>query len=107
MMQGLLMKLQSVEGTLFNSEHRRQYFFVLKNQVLTFSEEKDKSKTLGQLHMAISTILPEQPNDTDCDIRLHSGLVELRLRAPTIKDKIDWINAFNRSKKDNEGVAAG
>lgn len=52
--------------------------------------------------MAVSKLLPEMRTDGDCDIRLYSGLVELRLRANSIKDKIDWCNAISRSMKQNE-----
>ena len=80
-MQGSLLKLQNVEGALFTSATWQQCFFILKNRILTITDEKDKSKTLGQMHMSVSKLLPEQVSDGDCDIRVHSGLVELRLRA--------------------------
>ena len=101
-MQGVLMKLHQADGTLFTSENWQPFFFSLKNQILTFSDENDKIKTRGCLHMAISKLLPEMRTDSDCDIRIYSGLVELRLRAYSIKDKVDWCNAINRSQRQNE-----
>ena len=99
-MQGYLLKYRFLEGTLFNSSQWVRNFFSLKNQILQFYDEKQKKSTFGQIHMAISMVLPEQPGDSDCDIRIDTGLVELRIRAMNIKDKIDWLNALNRSKKE-------
>jgi len=56
------------------------------------------------MHMAISKLLSERPEDNDCDLRIHSGLIEVRLRAMTIKDKIDWKNALSKSMKQPQDI---
>lgn len=44
--------------------------------------------------MQISTVLPDLQKYGESEIRLHSGLHEVRLRAATIKEKIDWKNTL-------------
>jgi hypothetical protein len=73
---------------------------VLNDQVLLINDLTDRTKVLGKLHMQVSKILPSEKGQAENEIRLHSGLVELHLRAPTIKEKINWKNALTFAQKN-------
>ena len=45
--------------------------------------------------MSISNILPKNKNDSENELRIHSGLVELRLKANNISQKNEWVNTLN------------
>jgi hypothetical protein len=45
--------------------------------------------------MEITNILPNEDQDSECEIRIHSGLYESKLRAESSKVKIEWKNAIN------------
>jgi hypothetical protein len=49
--------------------------------------------------MEITKILPNQDQDNECEIRIHSGLYESKLRAFNVKEKIEWRNAINQAQK--------
>lgn len=49
--------------------------------------------------MEITKILPNQDQDNECEIRIHSGLYESKLRALNVKEKIEWRNAINQAQK--------
>lgn len=45
--------------------------------------------------MEITNILPNEDQDSECEIRIHSGLYESKLRAESLKEKNEWKNAIN------------
>jgi hypothetical protein len=45
--------------------------------------------------MSISNILPKQKDDSENEFRIHSGLIELRLKANNIALKNEWVNLLN------------
>lgn len=70
-------------------------------------EQKD-GKVLGKIHMEIAQLLPSKNGDKDSDLRLHSGLVELWLGAPSIKEKVQWHNAISdaiRAATDRDNLS--
>ena len=54
------------------------------------------------MHMAITKVLPEDSTFRDGEFRVHSGLIEARLRACSIQDKINWKNALARARKSGK-----
>ena len=101
-MEGILEKFNPTEGGMFSKGNWVKYFFILHQEVLIFTDLKERTKILGKLHMQISKIIPEDPTHEECEIRLHSGLIEVRLRAPTIKEKINWKNSLNMAQKQRK-----
>ena len=49
------------------------------------------------MHMEISKIVNGGAQE-DCELRLHSGLVEVRLRAGSIQAKVEWKNALLKAQ---------
>ena len=80
------------------TEHSVLYAKLTKN-ILVLHDGVEEGKVIGRLHMQVSMLVPAKPSDNDCDIRLNSGLVELRLRAPTIGEKCKWHNALSNAIK--------
>lgn len=64
-----------------------------------FMEVDNRTKIIGKLHLAVSRLIPDQQDQGECEIRLNSGLIDVWLKANTIKEKIQWKNAFNDSQK--------
>jgi hypothetical protein len=102
-MEGLLEKYDTKKGGIFASGVWDKYFFILHQEILIFTDANERTKILGRLHMQVSKILPEDQTFVDGEIRIHSGLMVIRLRAATIKEKINWKNALLAAqKKANE-----
>ena len=80
---------------MFSSGSWRKFFFVLHERILIVCDFKDHSKVIGRLHMEISKVLPEKDDQLEGEIRLNNGLQDVRLKASTIKEKINWKNAFH------------
>ena len=83
-MEGTLEKFIGYSGTLFSSEEWKSYYFILHEEILLFTQLGDRSRVEGRLHMSISNILPKQKDDSENEFRIHSGLIELRLKANNI-----------------------
>ena len=79
-------------------------FGKLTRNVLELHDGKEEGKVSGRVHMQISMLAPSKPSDDDCDIRIHSGLVELRLRLPSIGDKCKWHNALSDAIRQEQEV---
>jgi len=93
-MEGILERFDSTTAGIFSSGTWTQYFFVLHEQVLLITDLNERTKVLGKMHMAVSKILPEVDSQGENEIRLHSGLIEVHLKAQSIKEKINWKNAL-------------
>lgn len=98
-MEGILERFDSTQAGYFSGGVWKKYFFVLHQDILIITDQIDHTKVLGKMHMQISKIIPEEPKQEENEIRLHSGLIEVRLRAANIKEKINWKNAFTQSQK--------
>lgn len=89
---------------MFSGGIWKKYFFILHQEVLIFTEINERSKIKGKIHMHISKIINEDQSFLDGEIRIHSGLIDVRLKAPTIKEKINWKNALGQAqKKQSDG----
>ena len=60
-MEGILEKFNSTEGGMFTKGVWQKYFFILHQDILIFTDVKERNKILGKLHMQISKIIPEDP----------------------------------------------
>jgi hypothetical protein len=56
--------------------------------------ETDTKKIVGKIHMEVSSLCPSQKDDKDCDIRIHTGMIEVWMRAPNIDQKVRWHNSI-------------
>jgi hypothetical protein len=54
------------------------------------------------MHMTITRVLPEDNTYLDGEFRVNSGLIDVRLRACSIQDKINWKNALALAKKSGK-----
>jgi hypothetical protein len=84
-MEGIIFKLDYKSGLFSGSGTWNPYHFILHEDVLMFTNETQKSIILGKLHMQITKILDA---DSDLDIKLNSGLVDINLRCKNISEKI-------------------
>jgi hypothetical protein len=98
-MEGILEKFDSKEGGMFSAGVWRKYFFILHQDVLIFTDINERAKIVGKMHMQISKIIPEDQTSLDGEIRMNSGLIDVRLKASTIKEKINWKNALIAAQK--------
>ena len=92
-MEGILEKYDAGTGGYFSYSGWNKYFFILHQEVLLIADMNDRAKIHGKLHMQISKVINDGVQE-ECEIRLHSGLVEVRLRASSIKEKVDWKNVL-------------
>ena len=102
-MEGVLQKFDTDRPGIFTAGQWKEYYFILHEEVLMFMEVSNRTQIVGKLHMAVSKLLPDAPNQGECEIRINSGLIDVWLKGNTIKDKIDWKNAFNDSQKQTTG----
>jgi phosphorylcholine metabolism protein LicD len=84
---------------MFSGGVWKKYFFILHQEVLIFTDINQRTKIIGKVHMQISKVHTEDQTFLDGEIRINSGLIDVRLKAPTIKEKINWKNAFSRAQK--------
>ena len=94
-MEGPLERFDTDNAGMFSSGNWKKYFFILHERVLIITDINERSKVVGRLHMEISKILPEKDECQEGEIRMHSGLIEVRLKAASIKEKINWKNALH------------
>ena len=93
-MEGILEKFDTING-IWSSGVWTKYFCILHEQVLLITDVNQRSNIVGKLHMQISKILPSGQDEVE--IKLHSGLVEVRLKAESIKQVIEWKNALTNA----------
>lgn len=88
-MEGLLQKW----GGFFT--RWKECKFILHEGVL-YEYNPITNVELGAVHMSISNVAvnPKQP----LQIIIHNGLSQIYLKAKTIKEKVDWVNALKESK---------
>ena len=101
-MEGPLEKFDTDSAGMFSSGSWKKYFFILHERVLIICDFNERSKIVGRLHMEISQVLPEKDDQQEGEIRLHSGLFEVRIKASSIKEKINWKNAFHMAQKGGQ-----
>lgn len=94
-MEGILEYFdQQVKGMFLGKGTWVKCFFVLSHGILVFTDPNDKTQIKGKLHMQVSKVLNEDRTYLDGEIRINSGLFDIRLRAENIRDKINWKNAL-------------
>lgn len=98
-MEGILEKFYPTTTNAFGAGTWHRHFFVLHDDILIFTELEQKTKILGKMHMKITKVTQDQPGQDELEIRMHSGLVDVRVRAASIKEKINWKNAMQASQK--------
>lgn len=76
----------------------KKCFFTLTQDILSFADLNDKTQILGKIHMKISTILVDDGTFEDGELRLNSGLIDVRLKAASIKEKVNWKNALTKAQ---------
>jgi hypothetical protein len=99
-MEGILEKWTTSEGGMFSGGVWKKYFFILHQQILMITDLNERTKIVGKIHMAVSKVLPEEKNDQQGEFKINSGLIEVRLKASTIKEKINWKNMLALAQKN-------
>ena len=94
-MEGILKRYDIETGAIYDNTVTTSYYCRLNRHILILLDNKANGKVLGKIHMEIAQLLPAKDGDADCDLRLHSGLVELWMSAPSIKEKVQWHNAIS------------
>lgn len=71
-------------------------FFVLNDHVLLYCDQQG-GQIKGQIHLRVASIslMPEDP----LRIIIFTGTTEIHLRASTIAEKINWVNALRNSQE--------
>ena len=85
-MEGVLEKMDYKGGLFSGSGTYKEYYFILHEEVLMFTEINQKHVIKGKVHMQITKISKDEKSDLE--IKLNTGLVDLNLRCKTISDKI-------------------
>jgi hypothetical protein len=98
-MEGTLEVFDSVSKGMFKAGGWKKYFFILHHEILVFTDVSNTNQVVGKLHMSVSKLLNEDSTFIDCELRINSGLIDLRLKAASIQEKVNWKNAFIKSQK--------
>ena len=58
-MEGILQKYDTAEGGWIKNGEWKEYYFILHENILMFTEVQNKAKVIGKLHLEISKIMPD------------------------------------------------
>ena len=94
-MEGILEKYDTSEAGMFSKGVWKKYFFILHQDVLMLTDLNDRATIIGRMHMTITKVLPEDQTYLDGEIRVNSGLFDVRLKASSIKEKVAWKEALS------------
>lgn len=69
----------------------KPYFFILYEDTLNYMDEK-KQKLQGSIHLKIAKVSSSQTDPLL--LKIFNGTSEMELKARTIKEKVEWMNAI-------------
>jgi hypothetical protein len=70
---------------------------VLRDGLLIFSDAFDNCKVLGRVHMSVAKVLENSKEDEATDLKIHTGMFDIKVRTNSIQEKIQWQNALASS----------
>ena len=63
---------------------------VLRDELLVFMDAFDTSKVLGRVHMSVARVLENSKEDEETDLKIHTGMFDIKVRTDSIQEKIRW-----------------
>lgn len=75
----------------------KKRYFILHEDVLFYCKEKGGSQK-GSIHLKVARIEASNKGDS-LNIHIHTGTNVIHLKAPTLTEKIQWVNALRASQQ--------
>ena len=70
---------------------------VLRDELLIFMNAYNPSKVLGRVHMSVGRVLENTKEDEETDLKIHTGMFEIKVRTNSMQERIQWQHALASS----------